>query len=64
MVLKYMSGDIVNIKYKKTTVEKAKIEYHGVSFYGCTDSDMWEIDDYYSVKKLGNIYDNKNLLEE
>lgn len=60
---KIFEGDIVNIKYQQTTIENAIIEYHGTSFYGCTNNDMWELDDYCSVEVIGNIYENKELLE-
>ena len=57
-------GDIVKIKYIQTTVEKAVIEYKGASFYGSTFADDWELDEYYEIEVIGNIYDNPELLEE
>jgi len=57
-------GDIVKIKYIQTTVEKAVIKYKGASFYGSTFADDWELDEYYEIEVIGNIYDNPELLEE
>ena len=53
-----------NGKYIQTTVEKAVIEYKGASFYGSTFADDWELDEYYEIEVIGNIYDNPELLEE
>lgn len=50
-------GDKVNITYKEITVENAIIEYRGSSFYGSTLSDMWELDMYFSIEVIGNIYE-------
>ena len=60
---KVFEGDIVNIEYPKTTVKNTVIEYIGASFYGSTDSDTWELDGYYQLEVVGNIHDNKELLE-
>ena len=59
---KIFEGDIVNIEYD-TKVENAVIEYHGVSFYGATPADLWELNDYYAIEVIGNIHDNPELLE-
>lgn len=57
-------GDIVKIEYIQTTIEKAVIKYKGASFYGSTFADDWELDEYYEIEVIGNIYDNPELLEE
>lgn len=57
-------GDIVNIDYGATTLRNAIIKYKGASFYAVTLADNWELDMYYSIEVIGNIFDNKNLLEE
>jgi hypothetical protein len=60
---KIFEGDIVNIEYLETTVKNAVIEYVGASFYGTTEFDAWELNDYTSLEVIGNIHDNKELLE-
>lgn len=56
-------GDIFNIEYPETTVKNAVIEYVGASFYGSTDFDYWELDDYREIEVIGNIHDNPELKE-
>lgn len=56
-----MSGDIVQIEYEKTNI-KGVIEYRAYGFFCVTDADDWELDNYYSIKVIGNIYEN-NLLK-
>lgn len=50
-------GDKVNIQYQETIVENAIIEYKGASFYGVTDYDCWELDEYLDIEVLGNVYE-------
>ena len=52
-------GDKVNIQYQETIVENAIIEYKGASFYGATDYDCWELDEYLDIEVVGNIYENE-----
>ncbi len=52
-------GDKVNIQYQETIVENAIIEYKGASFYGVTDYDCWELDEYLDIEVIGNIYENE-----
>ena len=54
---KIFEGDIVNIEYPDTFVMDATIAYVGVSFYGDTDNDLWELDGYVSLEVVGNIHD-------
>lgn len=61
---KIFEGDILNIEYPDTTVHTAVIEYIGASFYGSTDFDNWELDDYIALERIGNIHDNPELLKE
>jgi uncharacterized phage protein (TIGR01671 family) len=61
---KIFEGDIVNIEYLETTVKNAVIEYVGASFYGTTEFDAWELDDYCGLEVIGNIHDNPVLMEE
>jgi uncharacterized phage protein (TIGR01671 family) len=60
---KIFEGDIVNIEYLETTVKNAVIEYVGASFYGTTEFDSWEINDYCWLEVIGNIHDNPELLK-
>ena len=60
---KIFEGDIVNIEYPDTFVMDAVIAYVGVSFWGDTDNDLWELDGYVSLEVIGNIHDNPKLLE-
>ena len=60
---KIFEGDIVNIEYLETTVKNSVIEYIGSSFYGSTDSDSWELDEYNQLEVIGNIHDNPELLK-
>lgn len=55
-------NDIVNIEYPETTVKKCVIEYVGASFVGSTHADNWELDGYYDIEVIGNIFDNPELL--
>lgn len=50
-------GDEVNIQYQETIVENAIIEYKGASFYGVTDYDYWELDEYLGIEVIGNVYE-------
>ena len=59
---KIFEGDIVRIKYKETTIEKAVIEYAGFGFYGATIGDYWELENYYEIEVIGNRWDNPELL--
>lgn len=52
-------GDIINIKYSETTVENAIVKYIGYGFFGVTDSDIWELDRYYEIEVIGNIYESE-----
>ena len=54
---KIFEGDIVNIEYPDTFVMDATIAYVGVSFYGDTDNDLWELDGYISLEVVANIHD-------
>lgn len=60
---KIFEGDILNIEYPETIVKNAVIEYVGASFYGSTDFDYWELDDYREIEVIGNIHDNPELKE-
>ena len=60
---KIFEGDIVNIEYPDTFVMDATIAYVGVSFYGDTDNDLWELDGYVSLEVIGNIHDKPELLK-
>ena len=60
---KIFEGDIINIECDETVVKNAVIEYVGASFYGSTDYDAWELDGYCQLEVIGNIHDNKDLLE-
>jgi len=55
---KIFEGDIIDISYDEATIKNAVIEYHGASFYACTNSDMWELDNYFDIEVIGNIYEN------
>ena len=57
-----MSGDIVQIEYEKTNI-KGVIEYRAYGFFCVTEADDWELDNYYSIKVIGNIYENPELLK-
>ena len=57
-------GDIVNIEYTETTVDKAVITYIGASFYGNRYDDCWELDGYTSLEVIGNIFDTPEIVEE
>lgn len=54
-------GDIVTIEYEKTEVT-GFVYYRGAAFYITTPHDLWEIDNYCSLRLLGNIYDNADIL--
>ena len=56
-------GDKVNIQYQETIVKNAIIEYKGASFYGATDYDYWELDEYLDIEIVGNIYEDKEVSE-
>lgn len=51
-------GDIIDISYDEAIIKNAVIEYHGASFYACTNSDMWELDNYFDIEAVGNIYED------
>ena len=55
---KIFEGDIIDISYDEAIIKNAVIEYHGASFYACTNSDMWELDNYFDIEAIGNIYEN------
>ena len=50
-------GDIIDISYDEAIIKNAVIEYHGASFYACTNNDMWELDNYFDIEVIGNIYE-------
>lgn len=52
-------GDIVNIEYHETIVENAIIEYIGYGYFGVTNFDTWELDGYYEIEVIGNIYESE-----
>ena len=52
-------GDIINIKYPETIVENAIIEYIGYGYFGVTNFDTWELDGYYEIEVIGNIYESE-----
>ena len=58
-------GDIVLIEDYNTTV-KGLISYITPATRFCveTGADIWDIDEYLSIKVIGNIHDNPELLEE
>jgi uncharacterized phage protein (TIGR01671 family) len=60
---KVFEGDIVDITYPETIVRNALVTYVGASFYGDNGNDLWVFDDYISFEVIGNIHDNKELLE-
>ena len=53
-------GDIVEMELEKTIV-KGKIKYHPPSFHLDTDFDLWDLDNYISIKKIGNIYEKSKI---
>lgn len=57
-------GDIINIEYPETTIEKAVVECLGTSFYGSAIGDTWELDGYYEIEVIGNLWDNPWLDDE
>lgn len=61
--VKIFEGDIINIDYSETVVEDVVIEYVGTSFYGSSDYDDWELDEYCQLEIIGNIHDNLKLIE-
>ena len=61
---KIFEGDIVEMSLGEDTLIKGFVKYVGASFYIETNADLWDIDNYYYIKVLGNIYENKELLEE
>lgn len=56
-------GDIVEMKLEYDIVIGGHIEYRGAAFRVSTGADLWDINNYYTLKKLGNIYDNPELLK-
>jgi len=46
---KIYEGDNVEMELEDTTV-KGKIEYHPPAFYLATDFDLWDLDNYKSIK--------------
>ena len=60
---KIFEGDIINIKYPEITVENCVVTYVGACFYGSTDFDNWELDNYIDIKVIGNVFDNTYSLE-
>lgn len=64
MVLKYMNGDIVKAKFFEKHIT-GEIEFAFGAFFvtgsAVSDNQMFIFDDF---EVIGNIYDNKNLLEE
>ncbi len=61
---KIFEGDIVSIVYAPgtPTVINTVVEYIGASFYGSTNYDCWELDNYSELEVIGNIHDNPELL--
>ena len=62
-VKRIYEGDVCLMQLKDTVIE-GKITYHSPCFTLNTNSDSWDLDNYYSIKIIGNIYENPELLEE
>lgn len=60
---KIYEGDIINIDYGEVVV-KAVVEYCGTSFFGSTNADNWDLNEYHKIEVLGNIYENPELMED
>lgn len=60
---KIYEGDIINIDYGEVIV-KAVVEYCGASFFGSTNADNWDLNEYHKIEVLGNIYENPELMED
>lgn len=53
-------GDICLMQLKDTVVE-GEITYRPPCFILNTNSDSWDLDNYYSIKIIGNIFENPDL---
>lgn len=56
-------GDIVSIDYGDTVVNGVIAWCNDASFKVDTDSDSWDMDNYVSMTIIGNIHENKGLLD-
>lgn len=55
--------DDIVIMDKEAVIVKGLVKYQGAAFYIATNSDLWDIDNYYTLEAIGNIHDNPELLE-
>jgi hypothetical protein len=60
--IKLYEHDIVKMAVDDTVVI-GEIVYVGTGFFISDNHDLWEIDHYYSLVKLGNRFDNPELLK-
>ena len=60
---KIFEGDIV-IMDKNAVIVKGLVKYQGAAFYIATNSDLWDIDNYYTLEVIGNKYDDPMILAE
>lgn len=58
---KVFEGDIV-IMDKEAVIVNGLVKYQGAAFCIATNSDLWDIDNYYALEVIRNIHDNPELI--
>lgn len=56
-------GDIV-IMDMNAVIVKGLVKYQGAAYYIATNSDLWDIDNYYTLEVIGNKHDDPMILAE